>query len=159
MKKIFTFNHISADLSKDEIEKFNRLYQKYHRLCTCYQWKYKKVKRIKLSLEMSSIGLTTIGSIAGAVTLNPIVLGCIACPGILIQGYLTKSNITDKVEQCKFAYTTYYKILTQIKPFLRGMPYVETVLLSDVKVTDDIITDCCPSVTALFDKYHEKFSV
>ena len=159
MKKIFTFNHISTDLSKDEIEKFNRLYKNYHRLCTCSQWKYKNMKRIKLSLEMSSIGLTTIGSIAGAVTLNPIVLGCIAGPGILIQGYLTKSNITDKVEQCKFAYTTYYKILMQIKAFLRGMPYDETVFLSDVKVIGDIIIDCCPSVTALFDKYHEKFSV
>ena len=107
---------------------------------------------------MSSIGLTTIGSIAGAVTLNLFVLGCIAGPGILIQGYLTKSNTTDKVEQCKFAYTTYYKILTQIKAFLRGMPYDETVFLSDVKVIDDIVIDCCPSVTGLFDKYNEKFS-
>ena len=159
MKKIFTFNHISTDLSKEEIEKFTHLYKNYHRLCTCYQWKYKKMKRIKLSLEMTSIGLTMIGSIADGVTLNPIVLGCIAGPGILIQGYLPKSNITDKVEQCKFAYTTYYKILTQIKAFLQGMPYDETVFLSDVKVIDDIIIDCCPSVTRLFDKYSEKFIV
>ena len=94
---------------------------------------------------MASIALTTIGSIAGAVILNPIVLGCIAGPGILVQGYLTKSNINDKVEQCKFSYTTYYKILTRIKAFLRGMPYDETVFLSDIKVIDDIITDGCPS--------------
>ena len=107
---------------------------------------------------MSSIVLTTIRSIASGVTLNPIVLGCIAGPGILIQGYLTKSNIPDQVEQCKFAYSTYYKILTQIKAFLRGMPCDETVLLSDVKVIDDIVIDCCPSVTGLFDKYYEKFS-
>ena len=70
MEKIFKFNHMSTDLSKEEIEKFNRLYKNYHRLYTCYQWIYKKMKRIKLSLEMSSIVLTTIGSIAGAVTLN-----------------------------------------------------------------------------------------
>ena len=128
MKKIFIFNHISTDLSKEEIEKFNRLYN--HRLYTCYQWKYKKIKGIKLSPEMLSIVLTATGSIAGGVTLNPFVLGCVAGPGILIRGYLTKSNITDKVEQCKFAYTTYYKILAQIKAFLRGMPYNETVFLS-----------------------------
>ena len=111
MKKIITFNrppfnHISTSLSKEEIEKFNRLYKNYHRLCTCYQWKYKKMKRTKLSLEMSSIFLTTVGSVAGGITLNPFVIGCIAGPGILIQDYLTKSNINDKVEQCKFAYTT-----------------------------------------------------
>ena len=38
------------------------------------------------------------------------------------------------------------------------MPYDETVFLSDVKVIDDIVIDCCPSVTGLFDKYNEKFS-
>ena len=41
MKKIFSFNRISTDLGKGEIEKFKRLYKNYHRLCTCYRWKYK----------------------------------------------------------------------------------------------------------------------
>ena len=122
MKKIFTFNHISNGLSKEEIEKFKHLYKNYHRLCTCYRWKYKKLKRLRLSLEMTSVGLTSVGSIASAVTLNPIILGCIAGPGILIQGYLTNTDLPNKVEQCKFAYTTYHKILTQIKAILRGMP-------------------------------------
>lgn len=116
------------------------------------------MKRIRLSLEMTSIGLTAIGSIAGAVTLNPIVLGCIAGPGVLIQGYLTKTDITNKVEQCKFAYSSYYKILTKIKSFLPGMPLDELVFLSDVKVIDDLIIDSCPSVTTLFDTYNKKFS-
>ena len=107
---------------------------------------------------MTSIGLTSIGSIAGAVTLNPVVLGCIAGPGILIQGYLTKTDVPNKVEQCKFAYTRYHKILTQMKAFLRGMPYDETVFLFDVKVIDDIVIDCCPSVNGLFDERNKKFS-
>ena len=107
---------------------------------------------------MISIGLTSVGSIAGAVTLNPIILGCIAGPGILIQRYLTKTDLPKKVEQCKFAYTTYYKILPQIKAFLRGMPYDETVFLSDVNVIDDIVIDCCPSVNGLFDEYNKKFN-
>ena len=107
---------------------------------------------------MTSIGLTTTGSIVGELTLNPILLGAIAGPGVLIQGYLTKSNLPNKVQQCRFAYTTYPKILTQIKAFLRGIPYDETVFLSDVKVIDNIIIDRCPSVNRLFDKYHEKFS-
>ena len=158
MKKIFTFNHISNGLSKEEIEIFKHLYKNYHRLCTCYRRKYKKMKRIKLSLEMTLIGLTSIGSIAGAVTLNPVVLGCITGPGILIQGYLTKTDLPNKVEQCKFAYTTYHKILTQIKAFLRGMPHDETVFLSDVKVIDDTVIDCCPSVNGLFDEYNKNFS-
>lgn len=157
MKNIFTFNHISTNLSKEEVEKFNLLYKNYHRLYKCYQWKYKRLKRIKLSLELSSIGLTTIGSITGAVTLKPIILGNIAGPGILIQAYLTKSNITNQVEHCKFAYTTYQKILIQIKSFLRGLPCDENIFLSDVKIMNDTIIDSCPSVDKLFESYNKKF--
>ena len=68
---------------------------------------------------------------------------------------MTKTDLPNKVEQCKFAYTTYHKILTQIKASLRGMPYDETVLLSDVKVIDDIVINCRPSVNGLFDEYNK----
>ena len=89
-KKIFYWNHTSNYLTEDEISELKTLYKNYHRLFKCHQWKYKKLRRLTLSLEMSSIGLTVIGSVVGAVTLNPIVIACVAAPGVLIQGYLTK---------------------------------------------------------------------
>ena len=137
-RSIYNFNHISAELSEEEITKIKNLDKNYHRLCMCYRWKYKRLKRIKLALEMTSIGLTSAGSIAGAITLNPIVLGCIAGPGILIQGYLTKTDLQNRVEQSKFAYKTYQKILTQIKSFLRGQ-YDEPVFISDIKSSGLVI--------------------
>ena len=108
-KNIFNWNHISNELTKDQISELKELYKNYHRLFKCYQWKYKKLKRLKISLEMSSIGLTVTGSVVGAITLNPIVIACVAGPGVLIQGYLTKSNLINNVERCKFAYTSYKK--------------------------------------------------
>ena len=69
--KIIGFNHISDSLKYDEVNKLKTLYKSYHRLQTCYKWKYKKLRRLKLSLELSSIGLTTTGAIIGGVTLNP----------------------------------------------------------------------------------------
>ena len=120
-KNIFNWNHISSDLTEDKISELKELYKNYHRLFKCYQWKYKKLKRLKMSLEMSSIGLTVTGSVVGAITLNPIIIACVAGPGVLIQGYLTKSNLINNVERCKFAYTSYKKILIQLKSFLRGL--------------------------------------
>ena len=61
---------------------------------------------------MSSIGLTVIGSVVGAVTLNPIVIACVAGPGVLIQGYLTKSNLNNSVDRCRFAYTSHTILYT-----------------------------------------------
>ena len=108
-QNIFNWNHISSDLSEEKISELKELYKNYHRLFKCYQWKYKKLKRVKISLEMSSIGLTVTGSVVGAITLNPLVIACVAGPGVLIQGYLTKSNLINNVERCKFAYTSYEK--------------------------------------------------
>ena len=158
MPKIFNWNHISDKLNKDQISELKALYKNYHRLFKCYQWKYKKLKRLKLSLEMSSIGLTVTGSVVGAITLNPIVIACVAGPGIMIQGYLTKSNLINDVERCKFAYTSYKKILVQLKSFLRGLPYDGTIFLSDVKNLDDIVIDTCPTIDKYLEKYNLKFA-
>ena len=156
-KKYINFNHISNQLNEDEISKLKAFYKFYHRLHMCFQWKYKKLRRLKLSLELSSLGLTTIGSIAGLVTLNPIILGSLAGPGIMIQGYLTKSDLNRRVNRCHFAYTTYEKILVQLKSFLRGLPYDEHIFLSDIKIIDDMVIDQCPNIDKYFDKYTNKF--
>ena len=95
--------------------------------------------------------------VVGAITLNPIVIACVAGPGVLIEGYLTKSNLINNVEQCKFAYTNYKKILIQLKSFLRELSY-DTIFLSDVKILDDIVIDTCPTIDKYLKKYNSKFT-
>ena len=157
-KDIFNWNHISNELTKDQISELKALYKNYHRLFKCYELKYKRLKRLKMSLEMTSIGLTIVGSVVGSVTLNPIVIACVAGPGVLIQGYLTKSDLDNRVDRCRFAYKTYEKILVQLKSFLRGLPYDISVFLSEIKLLDDIVIDSCPTVDKYFEKYTNKFT-
>ena len=156
--KIIGFNHISDSLSYDEVNKLQALYRSYHRLQMCYKWKYKKLRRLKLFLEPSSIGLTTVGAIVGGITLNPIILGSLTGSGIMIQAYLTKSDLNKRVDRCKFAFTSYERVLVQLKSFLRGLLYDESNFLSDLKVIDDIIIDQCPSIEKYFDKNDKVFN-
>ena len=156
--KIIGFNHISDSLSYDEVNKLKTLYKSYHKLQMCYKWKYKKLRRLKLFLELSSIGLTTVGAIVGGITLNPIILGSLTGSGIMIQAYLTKSDLNKRVDRCKFAFTSYERVLVQLKSFLRGLLYDESNFLSDLKVIDDIIIDQCPSIEKYFDKYDKVFN-
>ena len=157
VQKIIGFNHLSPSLKDVEVIKLKTLYKSYHRLQMCYKWKYKKLRRLKLSLELSSIGLTTSGAVAGSVTLNPIILGLLTGPGIMIQAYLTKSDLNKRVDRCKFAFTSYERVLVQLKSFLRGLPYDESNFLTDLKILDDIIIDQCPSVDVYFEKYNKLF--
>ena len=156
--KIIGFNHISDSLSYDEVNKLKTLYRSYHRLQMCYKWKYKRLRRLKLSLELSSIGLTTVGAILGGVTLNPIILGSLTGCGIMIQAYLTKSDLNKRVDRYKFAFASYERVLVQLKSFLRGLPYDESNFLTDLKVLDDIVIDQCPSVDKYSDKYDKVFT-
>ena len=156
--KVIGFNHISDSLKHDEVTKLQTLYRSYHKLQMCYKWKYKKLRRLKLSLELSSIGLTTVGAIVGGVTLNPIILGSLTGSGIMIQAYLTKSDLNRRVDRCRFAFTSYERVLVQLKSFLRGLPYDESNFLTDLKVIDDIIIDQCPSVEKYYDKYDRVFN-
>ena len=156
--KIIGFNHISDSLSYDEVNKLKTLYRSYHRLQMCYKWKYKRLRRLKLSLELSSISLTTVGAIIGSVTLNPIILGSLTASGIMIQAYLTKSDLNTRVDRCKFAFTSYERVLIQLKSFLRGLPFNESNFLSDLKVLDDIIIDQSPSIDKYSDKYDKVFN-
>ena len=155
--KIISFNHISNQLNPEEVNKLKALYKTYHRLFKCYEMKYKRLKRLKLSLEMSSIFLTVSGVIIGSVTLNPIILSSISGSGVLIQAFLTKSDINKRVNMCRFAYTSYQKILVQLKSYLRGIEYNENELLSDIKIIDDIIISECPSIEKMSEIYSKKF--
>ena len=157
VQKYINFNHISDKLKEDEIAKFKALYRHYHRQFKCYQWKYKKLRRSKLALELSSIGLTTLGAIVGGITLNPIILASLSGSGIMIQAYLTKSDLNKREDRCRFAYTSYEKVLVQLKSFLRGLPYDEAMFLSDIKILDDIIIDQAPNIDKYFDQYNSTF--
>ena len=107
---------------------------------------------------MTSIALTSIGVIVGGITLNPIILGTVSSCGLLVQGYVNGSKLADKVEKCKFAYTSYKKVLTQITTYLHGLPYDEETFLVETKVLDDIVTDTCPPVNGAIEKYNKTYS-
>ena len=153
-KSCIKFNHISTD----EKQKLFNLYFYYHKLAVSYKWKYKRLKRLILLANMSSVGLTSIGAIVGGVTMNPVILGVLTDTGVMIKGYMSNSDVSNKVERCTFAYTNYEKVLTQIRSLLRGIPSDETIFMSEVRFLDDMVTDSCPLVDSLFAKYESKYT-
>ena len=96
------------------------------------------------------------GTVTGSVTLNPIVLGTISGAGLLLKTFSETKNYKRKIEMCKFAYTSYEKILTDLRSFMRGTEFNNNEFLDYVKVLDDtcIIIDMCP----LIDKFEKKYN-
>lgn len=155
MKEVITFNHISESLDPDEVTKLKALYINYFRLYYCYKQMYKKERRIYLALQMTSISLALIGTTVGSITISPIILGVLNGSSIIIQVFINKSGIADRLNKFFFAMSSYEKILIDLKSFLRGIQYDNIAFLSDIVKIDEIISSNVPQIS---DKVQSKYN-
>ena len=159
-KSIFEFNHIDKSLSKEQIETITDLYKHYHKKHWCYKKSYKSYKFLDNFFTISSLSLIAVGTISGGITLNPIILGVINGAGIIVGGVVKKKDFKKKIETTKMAYTTYEKVLVELRSALRGDEWSKEEFIDRIKILDEIIIDQCPSSADNFvEKYKNKFNI
>ena len=141
------FNHISNLLSPEEVIELKKLYKTYHYKVYCYKKMFSFYKKLNLSLHMISTGLTIAGGVVGIVFINPIILMSLSGVGVLIQTVMTKKSLLKKIESCKYAYTSYQKILHKIKYIARSGNFDERQLFTEMSLTNDIVCDSCPPIS------------
>ena len=151
---IFNWNHVSEKLTENQISELKALYKFYHKKYWLAKMTYKYFKKTELACNIGSASLVAIGTIVGGITLNPIPLGVISGTGLLLKTYSEIKNYKRKIEMSKFAYTSYSKVLTDLRSFMRGLKYDEKKFLDHIKVIDEIIIDMCP----LTDKFEKKYN-
>ena len=152
MKKysVFEFNHIDKLLKEEEIETLKEFCKYYHKKF----WKaFKHFKIIDETLTISGILLVITGTITGGLTLNPIILGVINGFGILLTNVGKMKNYKKKMEMLKIAFTTYEKVLVELRSALRGDEFDKDRFIDKMKIIDEMIIDQTP----LADKYEKKY--
>ena len=93
-------------------------------------------------------------------TLNPIILGVINGAGIIVGGITKKKDFKKKIETTKLAYTTYEKVLVELRSALRGDEWNKQEFIDRIKILDEMIIDQCPSSVDNFaEKYKNKFNI
>ena len=141
MKDIFEFNHIDPNLSKTEINTIKDFYIYYHKKYWCFKKCYKSYKFLDNFFTISSICLVSIGTISGGITLNPIIIGVINGMGVIVAGISKKHNYRRKIEMSKIAFTTYEKVLVELRSALRGDAFDKKDFVEKMKLIDEIIID------------------
>ena len=157
MQDIFEFNHIDKSLSKSDIETLKDFYRHYHKKYWCFKNCYKSYKFLDNVLTITGISLVTIGTIAGGITLNPVVLGVINGAGIIVAGIGKKENAQRKIEMSKIAYTTYEKVLVELRSALRGDEWDKQEFVDRMKLIDEMIIDQTPLSDRFVSNYNKKF--
>ena len=157
-RKIFNCNHISDDLSEDQIEELKGYYASYHRKCWAFKQAMKRFKRMMLAGNSLSVILGT-GGIVAAVATSGVSLVAISTASILIQGWMKHKDLDLKIKQCEYAYQTYQHLLNQIRLMLRSGDCDIDHLRVTMTNLDDYIVDNSPIIDNFLQKYYEKFTI
>ena len=157
MKDIFEFNHIDPSLSKSDVKTIKDFYSYYHKKYWCFKKSYKSYKFLDNFFSISSITLVAVGTITGGITLNPVILGVINGAGVIVAGVGKKNNYKRKIEMTRIAYTTYEKVLIELRSVLRGDEWDKQKFIDRMKLIDDMIIDQTPEPDRFEIKYGNKF--
>ena len=97
------------------------------------------------------------GTISGGITLNPVVLGVVNGAGVIIAGVGKKNNYKRKIEMSRIAFTTYEKVLVELRAALRGDEWNKKEFVDRMKLLDEMIIDQTPIADRFESRYKNKF--
>nr|DAC81278.1 TPA_asm: hypothetical protein [Corynactis coral adintovirus] len=153
-RKVIDFNHVDPSTPEYVIDELKELYKHYHAKFTKYKMLHRHFKAADMACMIGSSLLIVAGTITGAVTLNPIVLGSITGAGMVLQTYSQAKGYKRKAELCRFAYTTYQGVLVELRSHIRGVPYDQKDMLCELRTLDKTIIDTCPAIP---ESYHVRY--
>ena len=157
MKDIFEFNHIDKTLLKSDIETLKDFYKHYHKKFWCFKKSHKRFKLLDETITVSGICLVIIGTITGGITLNLIVLVAVNGAGVLVASIRKMKIYKKKMEMSRIAFTTYKKVLVELRSALRGDSFDKNQFIDKMKLIDEMIIDQTPLADRFAKKYNRKF--
>jgi len=113
-KNIFNWNHISDELTEEQIKELKAYYYTYHRKCWAYKQALKRFKKWKLLGNSLSIVFASAG-LASSLATGGTSLVAISTLALLIQGWMTHKDVDLKIQNCTYAYQSYQHLLNEIK--------------------------------------------
>ena len=159
MKDIFDFNHIDKSLSESDVKTLKDFYSHYHKKYWCFKKSYKSYKFLDDVFTISGLCLVAIETISGGITLNPVVLGVVNGAGLIVTGIGKKNNYKRKIEMTRIAFTTYEKVLIELRAALRGDEFNKQEFVDRMKLIDDMIIDQTPIADRFVSSYGKKFGL
>ena len=157
MKNLFDFNHIHPTIDEETKKELEKLYKYYHKLWWCHKKTVERLKKINLAANLASVSLVTAGTIAGAVTLNPVILGTITGACLLLKTTSEIEQYSNKIAMFKIGLSTYEKTLVDLRSFLRGKEYSREDFIFKMNLIDGDIADLYSIPEKIIKKYEKNF--
>ena len=78
---------------------------------------------------------------------------------MVLAGIGKKKNYMRKIEMSRIAFTTYEKVLVELRSALRGDEFNKQEFIDRMKLIDEMIIDQTPIADRFAGRYNKKFSM
>lgn len=137
----------------------NALHSEFHKKMWYYQKMYLRFKRLNAIFNAVALLFIAVGIVVGSVCQESLIMAILTALSTTIKGWMDFRKLPIKMDACRFAYTTFDKLLIEIATYLRGMSLddVEPFLVK-CQVSEETISDLAPPVSdALIREYEVTF--
>ena len=149
---VLGWNHISKNLSDDQVNELKQYYLVYHKQHWCYKQAFKRLKRWKLAANISSLTFGAGGILSAAVT-GGSALVAISGTALIIQAVLKWEDVGTKLSQSLDAVQEYEHILVQLRDIPRSGNFNQQEPYQKLQLINDMIVN---HSTIILDKHKKK---
>lgn len=148
-----------SQLKSEHLPTLDVLHSTFHKKMWYYQKMYLRFKRLNTFFNALALLCIAVGIVVASVCEEGLIMAILAALSTMIKGWMDFRKLPVKMDACRFAYTTFDKLLIEIATYLRGMSLddVENFLVK-CQVSEETITDLAPPVSdALIREYEVTF--
>ena len=151
-------NH-GVQFQPELLQRMDSLFAFYHQQWWSYRKMLSHFKFCNALFNGLALLLMAAGMIAGPILENSTLVACLAAVGTVVKGWNDFKQYQFKVAMSRFAFTTYAKALTELKTYVRGLPFEDLEgFLIKMQTLDDTIIDFTPPLPKrCVQDYHRHF--
>ena len=156
-KRVYSiWNHISNELTEEQIKELKSYYATYHRKCWGFKQATKHFRKMRLIGNSLSVIFAT-GGIVSAIATSGVALVAVSTVSILIQSWMKHQNLDLKIQNCIYAYQSYQHLLDAIKDALRTGHYEANFIYTMMNNIDGYVIHNSPLVDKYLTEYDKRF--
>ena len=150
---------LPKEVSSDTLHKLDGLYRYYHKQMWYYKEMYKRFKALNAFFNAVALVLVALGMIVGTLWPDSFAMVGLTAMSTTVKGWCDFKRFGNKMEMSRFAYTTYEKILVELKTYARGLPLGDFEgFLQKAQINEETIKDLAPTIPdSSIKRYDDKF--
>ena len=138
----------NSEVDRGLLSTLDHLHADFHKKMWYYQKMYLRFKRLNAVFNALALLCIAAGIVVSSVCRESLVMVALTALSTLIKGWMDFKKLPVKMDVCRFAYTTYEKMLIEIQNYVRGVSIDDVeVFLVKCQVNEEVVSDLTPPVT------------